>query len=299
MTRLLILAVAIGLLLPDFASFLRPLLYPSLFAIMVFTLIQIDLLKLSHALGRDTLKVAFISAIQMLLVPVAIGLVFRVVAPAPVFALPVILVTAAGSMFGTPAIAVLLGFTGRFTLLGVLVSTALLPLSLPLVWMVYTGDMLQMELSTYGFRLFLYIVLPALIAWVYRLASRSGIRLPGEDSMKLGAVIGLAIFAIAIMDGVTERLFKEPELVFGLIVLAFVLHFGLFSLTRIFSRSLDPAISVEASLLSAFRNIGLIIAISGPYLPSDFFLFAGVWQIPMYLSPWLFQRFLRFPKQHV
>ena len=293
MTRLLILAVVIGLLLPGLAALLRPLLYPSLFAIMVFTLIQVDLRWLGQTLGRDTIRVIALYMIHMVLVPVVLGLVFRAVSSDPVFALPVILVTAAGSMFGTPAIAVLLGLQGSFTLLGVLVSTALLPLTLPLVWIAYEGELLQMEFSIYCYRLLVYIVFPALLAWLYKALLRTGLNLPEEKSMKLGAVIGLVVFAIAIMDGVTARFLLQPSLVIGLIVLAFGLHFGLFGLTRICSGRMGDSIATEASLLSSFRNIGLIIAISGPYLPVEFFLFAGVWQIPMYLSPWLFQRFLR------
>jgi hypothetical protein len=291
MTRLLILAVAVGLLLPDVAALLRPLLYPSLFAIMVFTLIQIDPLTLHHALGRNSVRVVLLVVTQMIIVPVAIGLLFRVVTPDPVFALPVLMVTAAGSMFGTPAIALLLGLAGRLTLLGVLVSTALLPFSLPLVWLAYSGQMLQMELPIYCVRLFVFIGIPALLAWIYRRLKRTGMGLPAEESMNVGAVVGLVVFAIAIMDGVTVRLFQQPVLVIELVLLAFVLHFGLFGLTRLCSIRSGTATAMEAGLLSSFRNIGLIIAISGPYLPQDFFLFAGVWQIPMYISPWLYQRF--------
>ena len=293
MTRLLVLAVVVGLLLPDIASLIRPLLYPSLFAIMVFTLIQVDLRRLGHTLGRDTARIIFLCVAQMVLVPVSIGLIFRLASPDPVFALPVVMVTAAGTMFGTPAIAVLVGLQGRFTLLGVLVSTFLLPMTLPIVWLAYAGELLQMELLTYCYRLLVYIVLPAFLAWLYKLLLRKGFNLPEEKSMKLGSVIGLVVFAIAIMDGVTARLLQQPSLVIGLVVLAFVLHFGLFGLTRICSGRMGISIATEAGLLSSFRNIGLIIAISGPYLPAEFFLFAGVWQIPMYLSPWLFQRFLR------
>lgn len=293
MTRLLILAVVIGLLLPDIAALLRPLLYPSLFAIMVFTLIQVDLRWISLTLGRDMIRIIALYMIHMVLVPVAFGLMFREFSPDPVFALPVILVTAAGSMFGTPSIAVLLGLQGSFTLLGVLVSTALLPLTLPLVWLAYSGELLQMELSIYCYRLLVYMVFPALLAWLYRGLLRRGLNLPDEKSMKVGAVIGLVVFAIAIMDGVTARFLLQPSLVIGLIVLAFSLHFGLFSLTRICSGRVGVSTATEAGLLSSFRNIGLIIAISGPFLPAEFFLFAGVWQIPMYLSPWLLERLLR------
>jgi len=297
MTRLLVLAIVIGLVLPDVARFLRPLLYPSLFAIMVFTLIQIDISKIVKTLGRDTVRIVLLCGIQMVVLPVLLGLIFRTVSPDPMYAVPVILVTAAGAMFGTPSIAVLLGLPGRFTLFGVLVSTALLPLSLPLVWIAYSGEPLQMDVLTYGYRLILYIGVPAVLAWIYRRLIRAGFNLPATESMKVGAVAGLVVFAIAIMDGVTDRFLIDPALVIGLTLLAFVLHFGLFGLTWLLSQSFGRRTGMEAALLSAFRNIGLIIAISGPYLPQDFFLFAGVWQIPMYLSPWLIHRFLRYSVQ--
>ncbi|MGB5708556.1 MAG: hypothetical protein WBM41_17225 [Arenicellales bacterium] len=298
MTRLLVLAIVIGLVLPDVARFLRPLLYPSLFAIMLFTLIQIDISQIVKTFGRDTLRIVLLCGIQMVVLPVLLGLIFRSVSPDPMYAVPVILVTAAGGMFGTPSIAVLLGLPGRFTLFGVLVSTALLPFSLPLVWIAYSGEPLQMDVAVYGYRLILYIGVPALLAWIYRRLIRAGFNLPAAESMKVGAVTGLVIFAIAIMDGVTDRFLIDPALVIGLTLLAFVLHFGLFGLTWLLSRSFGRGVWMEAALLSAFRNIGLIIAISGPYLPQDFFLFAGVWQIPMYLSPWLIHRFLRYYVQH-
>jgi BASS family bile acid:Na+ symporter len=174
----------------------------------------------------------------------------------------------------------------------VLLSTLLLPFTLPLVWWVYTGAPLEMEVQTYLMRLLVYIFCPGLLALLYRKLALYMPALPGNEIFKIGAVVGLVVFAIAIMDGVTDRLIQEPTVVLGLVALGISLHFGLYGFAYWSSRHLAPRLRVESGLLSAFRNIGLIIAVSGPFLPAEFFLFAGVWQIPMYLSPWIFNRFI-------
>jgi bile acid:Na+ symporter, BASS family len=285
MALFLAISVFVGVLFPFVASLLRPLLYPCLFVIMLATLIQMDFSSVRDSARQHLPRIIYLLIIQMLVIAAFCAFLMKTWLVSPMFALPVIMVTCAGSMFGTPAIAMVMGHPGRFALLGVLVSTLLLPLSLPLSSWIYSGSGFEMNLVSYASRLIVYIVCPVLLAVLYRRLVQKVYWLPSVGRLKPVSVVALGVFAVGIMDGITARLVAEPDLMLALLALAVFLYVALFLIAYRLCLGSGKSIAIEAGLLSAFRNIGLVIAVSGPFLPDDFFLFAGVWQFPMYLAP--------------
>ena len=50
--------------------------------------------------------------------------------------------------------------------------------------------------------------------------------------------------------------------------------------------------ALTAGLLSAYRNMALMLAVGGTLLPADFVVYVALWQVPMFLAP-LAVRYLR------
>jgi hypothetical protein len=95
------------------------------------------------------------------------------------------------------------------------------------------------------------------------------------------------------MDGVTERLLRDPAYI-GLLLLvaciaAVVLHLAGYLLFR----RAGYATAYSAALLSGNRNMGLMLAITAGTAGAGFSLYVGIAQIPMYFAPLLLTPFVR------
>jgi len=110
------------------------------------------------------------------------------------------------------------------------------------------------------------------------------------------AIIGLLVFAIAIMDGVTVLLMDRPEIVLTTAVAVFALNLGMQALaTLAFAwRGLKTALSI--GLCSGNRNLGILLAATADRATTDFLIVVALAQLPIYTLPmlqrWLYQRWL-------
>lgn len=294
--RVLAIAVVLGILLPPLASLVRPLLFPSIFFLMLFSLMQIDLKSVSGAVIASPWRVMSIVTWQMLVLPLIVGLV-HVFAPFSGAWSEIMFLTAcAGTIFGAPAFAKLINLDAGLTLLGVIVSTLVMPLSLPLLALWILGSAGEFDLATYGLRLLIFVICPTLIAIVYHWFTKRNARPNNNNALQLGSVFFLGLFAVAVMDGVGERLITDTKPLLAMLTLAFGIHVVFFVSTALVFSYVNRRIAWTAGLLSGYRNLGLLLAVAGALLPSDFILFVALWQIPMYIMPILVYRWFRAPE---
>jgi hypothetical protein len=66
---------------------------------------------------------------------------------------------------------------------------------------------------------------------------------------------------------------------------ALALHAMFFGVSALPFLRRDGHRALTAGLLSAYRNLAVVLAIGGAMLPPDFIVFAALWQIPMYVMP--------------
>ena len=285
-----ILAVAVfaGLVFPSLAHLLAPLFDPSLFTVILFALLALEPEEWLEFSPLTWKLAAVLVILQMFAVPGLIGVVSVTFDAGPWVDL-LVLIVAASSLFGAPAFAHLIGLPRPLVLAGVLVSTLLLPLSvvIALWWGNDTGFLF--DGGAYIQRVGLYLALPILIATVYHVVTRQYIPRLSATFVNGSVLTGLIVFAIAVMDGVTERFFESPTRA-GLIALAaLLLHGTLFVVGYLMARWIRPTLGMQGGVLFAYRNVGLLAVVSGASASRDFMLFVAIWQIPMYVSPLLLQ----------
>src|SRR5690606_1915262 len=114
------------------------------------------------------------------------------------------------------------------------------------------------EIAPFFTRVALLVASPFVAAWALRRLFGVA-RLQRSDDLLGGLnVLLLVVFAIAVMDGVTERLQREPQfivLLLGIACLATaVLHLAGYALFR----RAGVATAYGAALLSGNRNMGLM-----------------------------------------
>jgi bile acid:Na+ symporter, BASS family len=286
--------VFVGIALPDLAALLRPLLTLAVIGTLTAALLRLDWSLLAAAARRPALPAA-LALWQLVVSPLLVWSATALPAGLPPDLRLLLVLQAAAPPIGSAAVfAMILGLDGVFAVIGSMLTTLLLPLTLtPLVGLLLPGTGLQVDLAAFFARVTLLVALPFALAWLVRRLigierlARNGDLLAGLNVMLL------VVFAIAVMDGVTARLISDPQFIGLLLLVACIatalLHAAGFALFR----RAGAATAWSASLLSGNRNMGLMLVITAGTAGEAFSLYVGIAQIPMYFAPLALSPFLR------
>ena len=279
----------IGIALPDLASLLRPLLTAAVIGTLTATLLRLDWDRLADRARRPALPAA-IASWQLVASPLLVwfGTALAGLPPEPRLALAL---QAAAPPIGSAAVfALILGLDGILAVVGTVSTTLLLPFTLtPLVGLLLPQAGVQVDLAAFFARVALLVAL----AWALRRAIGTA-RLARHDEAIGGLNVALlVVFAIAVMDGVTARLLRDPAFIMGLLLMACVSTAALHVAGYALFRRAGVASAYSAALMSGNRNMGLMLVITAGTAGEAFSLYVGITQIPMYFAPLALTPFLR------
>lgn len=281
-----------GIVLPDLAALLRPLLTPVVIGTLTLALLRLDWARMAAALRHPGLPLA-LAGWQLLLSP---GLVW---AASALFGLPpdlhllLVLQAAAPPIGSAPVFALILGLDGALAAVTTVLATLLLPLTLTPLVVLLADTGLRVDLSAFALRVTLVVIAPFVVAAMLR-ALIGPDRLRRNDPLVGGLnVLLLVVFAIAVMDGVTARLLAEPAYILGLLFASCVAALLLHAAGYLAFRWTGARSAFNAAILSGNRNMGLMLAITAGTAGEAFALYVGLAQIPMYFAPLLLSPFLR------
>jgi predicted Na+-dependent transporter len=285
--------VFVGIVLPDLAALLRPLLTWLVIGTLTTALLRLDWGRFAEAARRPALP-AWIAAWQLVASPIVVWLAAGLAGLTPDLRLVLVLQAAAPPIGSAAVFALILGLDGVLAVVATMATTLLLPLTLtPLVGLLLPQTGLQVDLGAFFLRVTLVVLAPFAIAFALRRAIGIA-RLARNDELLAGVnVVLLVVFAIVVMDGVTARLLADPRFIGVLLATACVstalLHFAGFALFR----RAGAAAAYGAALLSGNRNMGLMLAITAGTAGPAFSLYVGITQIPMYFAPLALTPFVR------
>jgi BASS family bile acid:Na+ symporter len=99
------------------------------------------------------------------------------------------------------------------------------------------------------------------------------------------AVLGLVIFAVAIMSGVTDFFFDRP----GFVILTIIVAFAANALLQVFGALVflraGRTIAFTAGHMTGNCNMGMILAVLADRADLDVVVFFALAQLPMYMLP--------------
>jgi BASS family bile acid:Na+ symporter len=99
------------------------------------------------------------------------------------------------------------------------------------------------------------------------------------------SVIALFVFVLSLMDGATAALLARPLLMLGLMALAFLLALVFGAMTyAVFARA-GRSQALALAFSGGFRNMGLLLAAAGGFVPDMTWLYFAMAQFPIYLLP--------------
>jgi len=285
--------VFVGVAVPALAELLRPLLAFAVIGTLTAALLRLDWKQMAEAARRPALPVLF--AAWLLVASPLIVWALTAAAGLDAELRGVLVRQSAAPPIGSAAVfALILGLDGVGAVIGTVTTTLLLPLTLtPIVGTLLPGSGLQVDLAAFFARVSLFVALPFVLAALLR-RSLGVERLERHDELLAGLnVVLLVIFAIAVMQGVTDRLLRDPAyialLLFVASAYAFVMHLAGWLLFR----RMGVATAYTCALMSGNRNVGLMLVITAGSAGEAFSLYTGIAQIPMYFAPLLLGPFLR------
>jgi len=281
-----VLAIGIfaGLALPALSSLLAPLLAPAVFVLLSIAFYRLDWRAVA-AYGRRPIFAMFLLAWLLFGGALFAWAATRALGLPPTLAAAIVLMATAPPIISSVPFAQLLRLDPPLAAIGVVIGTLLAPITIPLLALELLGLELRVSMGDLMARLAI-LVAGALLAGALLRRWRPSyiepatiVRLDGIN------VLIMLVFAIAIMDGVTDVLVADPGHVLIFVLAAFVANLtlqaasaGLFAVA-----GARPALTV--GLISGNRNMALIMAALAGVEAFDLILFFAVGQIPIYMLP--------------
>jgi len=275
-----------GLLLPDLAALLRPLMEAAVVTSLSLSMLRIDWPAIL-AYGRQPARAGVALGWILLGAPaLTLAAVTALGVPAGLAA-ALVFAAAAPPVTASPAFALLLGLDAALALVVLVIGTALLPLTLGPVAFWLLDLELSIGLGPFLLRVAIFIGLPFLISAISRRFIRRDWLDARATEINGSIVLALVVFAVAIMDGVTARLLADPWTVASFAGVAFVLNFALQALGTAAFFWMGRRQALTMGLASGYRNMAIMLVLTAGIAGPDMWLYVAMAQFPMYILPML------------
>ena len=273
--------------MPDLAQALRPWL-PHLIAALLFVSAyrigpKATLGNLTELRGSLGILLTYQLAAPLLALGI-LGLFGLEDTPA---GLAIVLVLAAPSVTGAPNFAIMMNRdpTGAMRLL--LLGTAIFPLTvIPVFWALPALPTMEAVLSSAG-RLLVVISLSVGLAFLLR--RNTPLHDTPRQALDGVAALLLGIVVVGLMSAINPAVRNAPSDLALWLFFVLALNFGL----QMLAYAIKPNRNTGEAIVAGNRNIALFLVALPESLVAQLLLFIGCYQIPMYLTPMVMQRWMR------
>jgi predicted Na+-dependent transporter len=297
-TRAIAAIVFIGIAVPPLGAVLKPYVTEAIFILLCIAFLRVDLGALRGYVQTPT-PVLKATLWTMLVVPLMIGVgsvLIGLDVSAPELYLGLMLYAVAPPMMAAPAFAAVLGLDATLVLVVLVAGSLLTPVTAPAFAYWFVGSALSLSPLALGFRLFAILAGSVLVAvFLRRIIGADTIERRKQEIDGINILVAL-VFVAAVMESVASRLLATPMLVIALTALAFALTFATFALTMLMFAGTDRERTLALAFTVSQRNMGLMLAATGGALPDLVWLYFGLSQFPIYLTPQLFKLLVRREK---
>lgn len=280
--------VGCGLAWPEFTGWLTPLALYLMMTILFLSFLRLDFRALVRLKAADLTEVAVWSGLKLLLLPLALWALTAWLAPE--FALPVLLLSGVSAGVTAPFMSALLGGDTPRVLQVVVVTSLLLPVTLPGLVALLMGRHLQIPFAHMARMLALVVFLPAGAAFLVRtLLTRLAQRLE-----RVGFQVSLTLF-FGINAGVFAPYAAYFRLQRGQVVQAVVLAYALGAvysgagllLGRLWPTRLN---GLTGAMTLTFLNNVLVVVFAARFFGPEAPLLAAAYLLPYFSALILFRK---------
>jgi BASS family bile acid:Na+ symporter len=195
---------------------------------------------------------------------------------------------------GSPALSRFTGLDAPLSLGVLMVMTLAAPLVMPVIVITLLGLGLQIEAGEMLFRLAAFIgsaLVSALIVRRLMVDWAGNWFAPAQDFLLLTILV---LFAIGIVDGVTNQFSDNPFHVLKMMAIAVVLIFSLQLVGTIMFIFLGRLPALTVGLSSGMRNMAILLGALPSAINPYILLFLEMVQFPIYMAPVLLRPIFRW-----
>jgi hypothetical protein len=294
-TRAVAALVIIGIALPPLGALLKPLVTETIFVLLCFAFMRVDMVSFRAYLKRPAIVLAATiwTSVLVPLVFAAGCLGLGLPAQSPDLFLALMLQAIASPIMAAPAFASLIGLDAALVLATLITSTALIPLTAPLFATLFLGPELSLAPLELGLKLSAILAGSALVGFTARRVFGLAAIEKRTEAINGCNILFLFIFVAAIMENVATRFLAAPLFTLALVLLAFGIYFAVLLLSVLLFWRTGRQHAMALGFLASQRNMGLMLAATGGALPELTWLYFALAQFPIYLGPYLLQPLVR------
>lgn len=293
-TRALAASIFLGLAVPQLAVYVKPYLGETVFVLLLFSYLRTDPAAFRGYLRAPGLAIAGALWVMVAL-PLMFGTLYAVTGArtlVPDLYTILILHIAVAPITSSAAFAALMGLDVALSLLTLIITSALSPLTTVAFSYLFLGTSLFSPIDL-GVKLFFFYAAAGGSAYVIRrFAGQAWIERQKEPIDGLN-VIALFVFAIVAMESVPRHVIADPLFALGLFGFIVVLTAALVALTILAFWRQGTGVGLVIGLTAAFRNLGVIMAAIGATLPDVVWFYFALVQVPIYILPGLLKPLAR------
>ena len=280
----LALSLFIGLLLPDLAAWLRPLVAPAIMGLMACNAMRVDWRRLAGVLAKPGLAAATLGW-TMLGAPLLVAAILSLLPLPDDLKRAVLLTVSSPVLTAAPAFVMMMGLDGALALFAVIASSLLQPIVQPPVvyWML--GVDLDLPLGQLMLRLAVFVLAGFLAGLGLRHALGADRVARGDKAIGGASVLLLILFGIGVMDGTTALILSSPKLVLLYLAAGFAANLLLQAVGVALFWPLARDAGLTIALVGGCRNLANLVAVLGPAAGPELALFLAVGQFPLYFVP--------------
>jgi hypothetical protein len=285
-TRAVAASIFVGLAVPALAALFKPLVGPTIFCLLTLAFLRVEPAALREEFFRPQLLLVATLWI-MVATPLILGLAYATLGRGEIWdelSLALIMQVAAPPITSAPAFVALVGLDVALALAALITTHAITPLTAPFFAALFAPNALPLDAMALALRLALFLGGSYLLArLIRRLAGPA--RVTGWREQIDGTnVILLFVFAAALMESASAKLFTDPGLVLALLALSFAVTFGLMAITALLLWPAGAVRALSLGMASGTRNMGLMLAAASG-VSDVVWLYFAVAQFPIYFAP--------------
>ena len=285
-TRALAVSIFFGLAVPQLSIYVKPYLSEAVFVLLLFSYLRTDPAALLRHVKSPVLAITA-ALWAMVAVPLLFGAAY--VASGlretfPALYTIMILQLAIAPITSLAAFAALMALDVEFTLLTLIICSAMSPVTTVAFSYLFLGTSLFSPIEL-GIKLFFFYAASGAVAYaIRRIAGQTWIERQKDHIDGLN-VIAVFVFAIVAMESVPRNVMAHPLFAAELLGLIIVLSCCLIGVSMLVFLRAGAGSGMVIGMLATFRNIGLVMATLGAILPDTAWFYFGLVQFPIYLFP--------------
>jgi len=284
-TLIMPVCAIIGFVFPDLSNAVLVYLPQVLFFLMFFTLLGIDQYAL---LKRIATRYVWIFALfQSTGMSLVLTLIAYALGLRGDWLLAIAGLGATAPLFGSGALVNAVGFDAQLATAKTIAATLVMPCTLlGVLW--FLGDNnAHLDTGLYIKRLFVYIVLPMVLAVGVRRFVSPAILLRYYPKIGQFNILLLMLFPLGLMAGFRSTFDHDPWQALLLLVLSSVLALVFYFTAYFIYRRFGDENAIVAALVCGGRNVLLAYTITVPFMGAVFLPLLGAFQLPAFCLPLL------------